>query len=104
MVHCPVKVGLLGRILRPQMLSHVLVLAVPAPLLVVLNPAAVDECPPELRHSTIKLTVDSYGHLLPCVGEEAADKRAALIPRHAGRETSGHGSATNSPWDTQKAG
>ncbi len=57
-----------------------------------------------LRHSTIKLTVDSYGHLLPGVGEEAADKRAALIPRNAGRETSGHGSATNSPWDTQKAG
>ncbi|KUM34639.1 hypothetical protein AR689_10930 [Arthrobacter sp. EpRS71] len=48
-----------------------------------------------LRHSTIKLTVDSYGHLLLGVGEEAADKRAALIPCNSWRKTSGHGSATN---------
>lgn len=51
-----------------------------------------------LRHSTIKLTVDSYGHLLPGVGEQAADKRAALIPRKAIGETAGHISATNADW------
>jgi hypothetical protein len=48
-----------------------------------------------LRHSTIKLAVDSYGHLLSGVGEQAADKRAALIPRRTSNETSGH----NSPQD-----
>ena len=48
-----------------------------------------------LRHSTIKLTVDSYGHLLSGVGEQAADRRAALIPRKTSKETSGHISATN---------
>lgn len=47
-----------------------------------------------LRHSTIKLTADTYGHLLKGVGEAAADKRAALIPRKA-KESSGHSSATN---------
>lgn len=46
-----------------------------------------------LRHSTIKLTADTYGHLLPGVGEAAADKRAAMIPR-AGSRTDGHRSAT----------
>lgn len=53
-----------------------------------------------LRHSTIKLTVDSYGHLLPGVGEQAADKRAAMIPRTVTAKTSGHTLATN---DGQKA-
>lgn len=47
-----------------------------------------------LRHSTIKLTSDTYGHLLAGVGESAADKRAAMIPRKA-KEPSGHSSATN---------
>lgn len=50
-----------------------------------------------LRHSTIKLTVDSYGHLLPGVGESAADKRAALIPRKEKQGTAGHSSATKDP-------
>jgi hypothetical protein len=48
-----------------------------------------------LRHSTIKLTVDSYGHLLSGVGEQAADKRAALIPRRTSNETSRQISALN---------
>lgn len=38
-----------------------------------------------LRHSTIKLTVDTYGHLLPGVGEAAAEQRAGMIPRAASR-------------------
>nr|WP_255459363.1 tyrosine-type recombinase/integrase [Micrococcus sp. TA1] len=38
-----------------------------------------------LRHSTIKLTVDTYGHLLPGVGEAAAEQRAGMIPRAAPR-------------------
>lgn len=46
-----------------------------------------------LRHSTIKLTVDTYGHLLPGVGESAAEARAALIPRTA-KNTAGHSLAT----------
>lgn len=55
-----------------------------------------------LRHSTIKLTVDSYGHLLPGVGEQAADKRAALIPRGPGRQAGGHSPATKSPGDNER--
>ena len=47
-----------------------------------------------LRHSTIKLTVDTYGHLLPGVGEAAAELRAGMIPRAAPR-TNGHSPATN---------
>ena len=47
-----------------------------------------------LRHSTIKLTVDTYGHLLPGVGEAAAEQRAGMIPRAASR-TNGHSPATN---------
>lgn len=47
-----------------------------------------------LRHSTIKLTVDTYGHLLPGVGEAAAEQRAGMIPRAASR-ADGHSSATN---------
>ena len=47
-----------------------------------------------LRHSTIKLTVDTYGHLLPGVGEAAAEQRAGMIPRVASR-ADGHSSATN---------
>lgn len=50
-----------------------------------------------LRHSTIKLTVDSYGHLLPGVGESAAESRANLIPRKDRNATVGHTSATFSP-------
>ncbi len=38
-----------------------------------------------LRHSTIKLTADTYGHLLPGVGEAAAEKRAQMIPRASSR-------------------
>lgn len=49
-----------------------------------------------LRHSTIKLTADTYGHLLPGVGEAAADARAAMIPRAPSR-TDGHGLATDRP-------
>lgn len=49
-----------------------------------------------LRHSTIKLTADTYGHLLPGVGEAAADKRAAMIPRASSR-TDGHRMATDRP-------
>lgn len=47
-----------------------------------------------LRHSTIRLTVDTYGHLLPGVEESTAEVRAAMIPR-AGSKTVGHSSATN---------
>ncbi|GAA4770541.1 hypothetical protein GCM10025784_17710 [Citricoccus nitrophenolicus] len=47
-----------------------------------------------LRHSTIKLTVDTYRHLLPGVGEAAAEQRASMIPRAASR-TNGHSPATN---------
>ena len=47
-----------------------------------------------LRQSTIKLTVDTYGHLLPGVGEAAAEQRAGMIPRGASR-ADGHSSATN---------
>lgn len=46
-----------------------------------------------LRHSTIKLTVDTYGHLLPGVGE-AAEQRAGMIPRAASR-ANGHSLDTN---------
>lgn len=47
-----------------------------------------------LRHSTIKLTVDTYGHLLPGVGESAAERRADMIPRAASK-TNGNSPATN---------
>lgn len=47
-----------------------------------------------LRHSTIKLTSDTYGHLLPGVGESTADVRAAMIPRGQSRAV-GHSSATD---------
>jgi integrase len=49
-----------------------------------------------LRHSTIKLTVDSYGHLLAGVGETAADKRASMIPRKGSSAPVGHIPATDS--------
>lgn len=49
-----------------------------------------------LRHSTIKLTADTYGHLLPGVGEDAADRRAAMIPRASSR-ADGHRLATDRP-------
>ena len=48
-----------------------------------------------LRHSTIKLTEDTYGHLLPGVGEAAAELRAGMIPRAAPR-TNGHSSGHKS--------
>ncbi|MCY1160010.1 MAG: integrase family protein [Citricoccus sp.] len=47
-----------------------------------------------LRHATIKLTVDTYGHLLPGVGEAAADQRSGMIPRATSR-TDGHSPAKN---------
>lgn len=49
-----------------------------------------------LRHSTIRLTVNTYGHLLPGVEESTAEVRAAMIPR-AGSKTVGHSSATDRP-------
>lgn len=55
-----------------------------------------------LRHSTIKLTVDSYGHLLPGVGEQAADKRAALIPRGQASQAGSHSPATKSPGQKER--
>lgn len=49
-----------------------------------------------LRHSTIKLTVDTYAHLLPGVGEAAAEARSAMIPRSQSR-AAGHSLATVDP-------
>ena len=37
-----------------------------------------------MRHSTITLTMDSYGHLLPGAEAEAADKLGAMISLSAG--------------------
>jgi hypothetical protein len=34
-----------------------------------------------LRHSSLGITADAYGHLLPGVGEAAGDVCANLIPR-----------------------
>jgi hypothetical protein len=51
-----------------------------------------------LRHSTIELTVDSYGHLLPGLLSRQQANGATLIPRKASGGTVGHISATNTDW------
>jgi hypothetical protein len=33
-----------------------------------------------LRHSSIKITNDTYGHLIGTVGRDAAEAAAALVP------------------------
>jgi hypothetical protein len=36
-----------------------------------------------MRHSTIRLTSDTHGHLVGGIGRQAAEAAAALVPRQS---------------------
>jgi hypothetical protein len=36
-----------------------------------------------LRHSTVSIASDTYGHLIGGIGRDAAERAAALVPRRA---------------------